>query len=140
MAAIELDGIKEFNKAVRKSADRELPKRIGQANKSIGRLVISKLPDGPAGAVGTGAGASVRPSATKREVLLRVGGAARASRASQRGTKLRVQQWGRNQVGPFIPGERPHIIGAVEDNQREIEDAYFKAIEQALAGSGPMTS
>lgn len=140
MAAIELVGIKEFNRAVRRSTDQDLPKRIGQANKSIGQLVISKLPQAGPQAVGTGAGATVRPSATKREVLLRVGGAARATRASARGTKLRVQQWGRTQVGPFVSGERPHIIGTVNKNRREIENAYFKAIEEALTGNGPMIS
>lgn len=137
MAAIELEGLPEFNKMVRKAADRDLPKRIGQANKAIGQLVISKLPQAGPQAVGTGAGATVRPSATKREVLLRVGGAHRVNRASTRSTTLRVQQWGKTQVRPFQSGERPHIIGMVEKNRSEIEQAYFKAIEKAMAGDGP---
>jgi len=137
---IELDGLREFNRAVRKSTDRELPKRIGLANKSIGQLVISKLPSGAPQAVGTGAGAAIRPSATKREVLLRVGGAHRANRAAETGKKTKVFQWGRRAVPPFIRNSRPHIMGTVNDNRREIEKAYFKAIERALAGKGPMTS
>lgn len=140
MAAIELEGIRDFNKAIRKSVDRDLPKRIGQANKSIGRLIITKLPQAGPHAVGAGAGATVRPSATKREVLLRVGGKHRATRASDDGTKLRVQQWGKREVGPFAAGQRPSIIGTVLEHRKKIQKAYFRAIEKAMAGDGPFES
>lgn len=133
-ARIEVDGLKQFNRVARKAADRELPKRIGQANKATGALVISKLPPGDPAAVGAGSGATVRPSATKREVLLRVGGAHRVGQ----GTPTRMQPWGRRIVANLRGApQRPHIMGAVEQNSREIEEFYLEAVEKAMTGSGP---
>src|SRR5690606_36444435 len=69
-AYIEVEGLKEFNRAVRAAKDKQLDKRIGQANKKIGQLVIDRLSPSPdPRAIGAGRGATVRPSASKREVL-----------------------------------------------------------------------
>lgn len=127
---IEVIGLKEFNLAVRRSVDVELPKRIGEANKRIGALVVSKLQPRPdPAAVGTGAGSSVRPSASKREVLLRVGGSHRSS-----GEHTRKQPWGKRRVTP--PGrhapDRPNILGTVEAHQDQIERAWLVAISDAM--------
>lgn len=123
--AIEVEGLKDLNRAVRQSTDVGLPKRIGEANKAIGKLVISKLNPRPVpAAVGEGAGASVRPSATKREVLLRVGGRHRVA--------VPMQQWGKRQVVEPNPPKRPFILGTAEKHRREIETAYIKAIREAM--------
>lgn len=126
--AIEVDGLREFNAAVRRAVDSDLPKRIGQANKEIGKLVISRLHPRPdAEAVGAGAGASVRPSASKREVLLRVGGKHRDSSAP-------LAQWGKRRVP--IRGrapKRPYIKQTAEDHYDEISAAYLAALANAMA-------
>lgn len=125
---VRVEGLKEFQRAARRAADTDLPKRLGQANKQIGELVIRRLspPPDPA-AVGQGAGAAVRPSASKREVLLRVGGKHRAGHSPQ-------MQWGKRPArtpGRRAP-ERPYIRQTVEDNRREIEQAYLAAVAAAM--------
>jgi hypothetical protein len=125
---IEVEGLWEFQRAARRAVDTELPRRLGQANKDIGRLVISKLRPRPdPRAVGVGAGAAVRPSASKREVLLRVGGKHRAGRTPE-------MQWGRRPAR--IPGQRPpkrpYIRETVERHRGEIEDAWLAAVAKAM--------
>lgn len=130
--AIEVDGLKEFQRETRRAVDTQLPKRLGEAHKDIGKLVISRLNPRPdPAAVGSGKGADVRPTATKREVLLRVGGAHRAS-----GPFTRMQPWGRVRVGRIgiQRPPRPHIIGTVERHRDEIGTAYLQAISAAMAG------
>jgi hypothetical protein len=129
---IRVEGIKEFQQAVRKSVDKDLGKRLGQANKRIGELVIAKLKPAPTpAAVGAGAGATVRPSASRRDVLLRVGGKHRAS-ASLAGTRRR--QWGKRRVAGS-PGRnsRPYILESALDNREEIEQEWLKAVADALS-------
>jgi hypothetical protein len=117
---IEVEGYEEFRRAVAR-ADKELAKRIGQVHKGIGAFVISKLEPK---SVGEGAGAKVRPSATVREVLLRVGGGWRDERA---------RQWGKRQEFPGgLAPERPDIIGTARNNQAEIEQRLLDAIDRAL--------
>ena len=128
---IEVEGLKEFQRAVRKSVDRDLGKRLGQANKSIGTLVISKLRPAPRPeAVGAGTGASVRASASRRDVILRVGGKHRASSDSET-TKKR--QWGKRRVAGS-PGRnsRPYILETAMTHRAEIEEAWLKAVADAL--------
>lgn len=117
---IEVEGYKEFQRAVAR-ADKELAKRIGQVHKDIGAFVISKLQPK---SVGEGAGATVRPSATRREVLLRVGGAWRDEHQ---------QQWGKRQEWPggHAP-DRPDIVGTAIRHQAEIEQRLLDAIDKAL--------
>jgi hypothetical protein len=126
-APIEVDGLKELQAAIRKAEDKELPKRLGEAHKKIGALVIARLTPAPdPAAVGEGTGAAVRPSASKREVLLRVGGAHRK--------RAPMSTWGKRQVsavGRQRP-PRPFIQGTVLANQREIEDEYMQAVADAM--------
>lgn len=123
----EVEGLREFQRAVRKSTDRELPKRLGQANKRVGQLVISRLQPRPARiAVGAGKGATPRASASKRDVILRVGGAHRSGHAPEK-------QWGRQVVQPFRHApKRPHIIGTARRHEREIVDLYLAGIAEAV--------
>lgn len=117
---IEIEGYKEFQRAVSR-ADKELAKRLGQVHKDIGAFVISKLQPK---SVGEGAGAKVRPSATRREVLLRVGGV-------WRDEDPRKRQWGKTQEWPLgEPPDRPDILGTAEDNQTEIEQRLLDLIDQ----------
>lgn len=127
---VEIDrlDLKQFQRTVRRSTDTNLPKRIGLANKSIGRLVIDRLQPKPdPAAIGEGAGASVRPSASKREVLLRVGGAHRAGRTPEMRWGKRAGRPIRQQAPP-----RPYIRQTVEDNRDEIEQAWLQAISRAM--------
>ena len=133
--AIEVEGLKEFQIAARRAVDSDLPKRLGQAHKHIGELVISKLQPRPdPAAVGSGAGSSVRASASKRDVLLRVGGTHRA--------RPPLSIWGRTRtlrVGQSAPA-RPYIRGTIDRHQDEIGTAYLEAISQAMSGAFADTS
>lgn len=130
MAYIEVEGLKEFNRAVRAAKDRELDKRIGQANKKIGQLVIDRLTPSPdPRSIGAGRGATVRPSASKREVLLRVGGGHREA-----GRFTQMQPWGAKRVvrpGTETP-PRPFIHGTAEQNFDDIGSAWMDAIMDAF--------
>lgn len=130
MSYIEVEGLKEFQKAVRAARDKDLNKRLGQANKKIGQMVIDRLSPAPdPRAVGMGRGASVRPSASKREVILRVGGAHRAA-----GSHTNMQPWGAKRgapVGQPTP-KRPWIQGTADDNFDDIGEAWMDAIIEAF--------
>jgi hypothetical protein len=125
---IEIEGLKEFQAAARRAVDSGLPKRLGEAHKFIGQLVISRLVPRPdPSAVGEGAGAAVRASASKREALLRVGGA-------HRGRHTPYMQWGKR-PGPMAfrsRPPRPYIRETVERHRDEIETAYLKAVADAM--------
>lgn len=131
MAYLQVEGLKEFNRAVSAAKDKELNKRIGQANKRIGALVVERLSPSPdPRATGTGRGATVRPSATRREVLLRVGGAHRES-----GVHTAKQPWGAKRVvrpGTDTP-PRPNIQGTAERHFDEIGQAWLDAVTEAFA-------
>ena len=116
---IEVEGYKEFQRAVGR-ADKELAKKLGQVHKDIGAFVISKLQPK---SVGEGAGAKVRPSATRREVMLRVGGGWRGDSP--------LPQWGKTQEWPdgHAP-DRPDILGTAERHQTEIENKLLDLIEK----------
>lgn len=119
---------KRFQAALRHSSDSLLPKRIGSANEEIGRKFINEWlhPKPDPAAVGAGAGAKVRPSASKREVQLRVGGAHRAGRTP-------MARWGKRVIRPFEPAPpRPYIKGSAERHRDEIQDAWLKAISEAM--------
>lgn len=128
---IEVEGLKEFQRAVRQAKDKDLNRNLGQANKQVGELVIRRLsPKSDPKAVGVGRGASARSSASKREVLLRVGGAHRSS-----GVHTRKQPWGAKRVvRPGIPTpDRPYIQKTADDNFDDIGNAWMKATMDALS-------
>lgn len=129
-AHIQVEGLRELQAAIKKQQG-QLPAALGQAHKEIGAFVIGKLPPGDPHAVGTGAGATVRPSASKREVLLRAGSGARVDRAAERDVPMAYEQWGRRQVQPFARG-RPYIVGAIEENQDEIEQMFLDQMVKVL--------
>jgi hypothetical protein len=123
MSAIKLEGFKEFQKAVRIANGGKLPKEIGRAHKQVGEFVISKLRPAPVpGAVGAGSGATVRPSASSREVLLRVGGGHR---------KANFQQWGRRGIRPQTPG-RPYIVNTAKQNEAGVLKILEQRVDSAL--------
>ena len=124
---IEVDGLKEFQRATRRAADQNLPKRMGEAHKRVG-LFIKKLVDAESDpdAVGRGKGADLRPSASKREVLLRLGGGHRAGHTP-------VKQWGREVVRPFRPApRRPDVKGTADRHEREIGSFFLRAVSEAM--------
>lgn len=124
---IEVDGLREMTAAVRKAKDHDLSKRYGEAHKRVGAFVIARLTPRPDPvAVGEGAGAAVRPSATKAQVVLRVGGAHRK--------RSPLSTWGKRQVpsrGRQRP-PRPFITGTIAANQPAIEGEYLDAVHDAL--------
>ena len=128
---IEIDGLKELQTAIRHQQGK-LPASIGAAHKEVGRFIIGKLPEGDPHAVGAGSGATVRPSASKRDVLLMVGGKHRETLAASREVPSQFIQWGKTEVQPFRSG-RPYIIGAVEEHQDEIEQKFIDEVTKALA-------
>ena len=132
---ISVDGLKEFQRDARRSTDTELPKRLGRAHKHIGQLVIDRLSPSPdPAAVGQGGGSGVRASASKRDVLLRVGGKHRAGHSPEK-------QWGRQVVRPFSRApKRPHIRGTVDRYADEIGDEYLEAISAAMSGAFAKTT
>lgn len=122
-AHIQVEGYREFVRDLRRTTG-ELPKALGIAHKNVGKFIIERLdpPPEPA-AVGAGSGATVRPSATKREVLLRVGYAGRESALSQ---------WGKKPVQPFVSG-RPHILGTIQANEDAIRQELLDQLMKILA-------
>jgi len=126
---IDRDSLRQFMAAVRQSVDTELPKRLGQANRSVGEKFIYQWlrPKPDQAAVGKGAGAAVRPSASKRDVILRVGGAHRAGHTP-------YKQWGRRPVNPFeVAPPRPYIRQSADDHLDEIQEAWLEAVQQACS-------
>ena len=120
---IEVEGLKEFQSDLKRQMGK-LPAEIGQIHKEVGQFIIGKLPEGDPHAVGMGSGATVRPSATKRDVVLRVGGA-------HRDPGKDYMQWGKQVVQPFESG-RPFIVGAIQDNQEQIEEMFMKKYMEVL--------
>lgn len=136
---IEIEGLKELNRAISRAADRNLARRMGQANKEIGRLVLSKLdpPPDPA-AVGTGAGATPRASATRREVVIRAGGKHRAVAADGSpipARYVRMRVWGRKRtrdLGKSAP-PRPYIQETARRHEDEIGRKWLEAVSEAMS-------
>lgn len=122
---IEIRGMERLAREVRRSVDKDLPKRLGQANKEVGEFIISRLQPRPdPRAVGAGRGATVRPSAAKDRVLLRAGGAHRDAD---------WEQWGARFVGSIGPKPaRPYIIESAVAQQDVIEDKYMDAVLNAM--------
>lgn len=128
---LDRDDWRQFQRAVRKASNTDLPKKLGQANKKVGAKFISDWlhPRPQPAAVGEGSGAAVRPSASKREVLLRVGGAHRAGHTPQK-------QWGRKVVRAFQPAPpRPYIRESVDRHEDEIRDFWLHAISEAMVSA-----
>ena len=128
--AIEIEGLKEFQRAARRAVDTDLPRRLGEAHRFIGQMVIDKLEPRPdPAAVGEGAGAAVKASASKRDVLLRVGGAHRKHPPQSIWGKRRVTR-----PGMRAP-KRPYIRETIDRHYDEIADAYLQAIADAMDGA-----
>lgn len=98
-------------------------KQLGAVHKRVGEIVIARAGGAETG-VGRGTGATIRPSASTRSVVLRVGGRFRARFGNWR-------QWGVDQVWP--PPERPYILGAAEAAQDEVLDVYLAGVNEIAA-------
>lgn len=127
-APFQVDGLTELNRALTRLKRRDLSKRVGQAHREVG-VFIKGLVDAEADprAVGKGAGAKVRPSASRREVQLRVGGAHRAD-------GVPFKQWGKRpgrEPGERAPS-RPFIRRIAERNMTAILRRYREEIAKAL--------
>lgn len=131
---VQFKGNRQFQRQVSRAVDRDLPKRIGQVNKDVGTFVRDRLqpPPTPA-AVGASYGATVRPSATRREVILRVGGGHRAD-VRWPGQRLSGSRtwWGRSRGNTNVSGQRPNIIGTAEQHEDTIVRMLAEGYERAL--------
>jgi hypothetical protein len=126
---LHIEGVRELNRLLKATGDKDLPKELGQVHKKIGEMVIRRL-GGTSTGVGEGRGENIRPSAAKREVLLNVGGSHR------RGTG-RKRQWGLRQVWPGgRHPDRPHLIGAAMQIQDQIEREYMDGVEAVIRRAG----
>jgi hypothetical protein len=148
-AHIQIEGYRELQKALRQAQDQHLPKELGHLHKEIGRFIVSRLEPPPVPeATGRGAGATVRPSASKRELLLSVGGAHRVKgppfvgRTPAGAAPHAYARWGRQGVQGIKRGRvppRPHIVGTALNHQAEIRrqllDGIVKALEPAFQES-----
>lgn len=135
---IAVDGWREFRRAVRRSTDQRLPKRLGQANKRTGQF-IKELVEREARpeAVGRGRGSEVRPSAAQREVIWRVGGAHRANPSipppTMSSNRFALAQWGKDVVRPFRRApKRPYMKQIADRHRDEIGDFFLQAVSEAM--------
>lgn len=126
---IQVVGLDEFRRELRKAEDATLPKRLGQVNKKIGEMVVDRLVPSPTPlAVGQGVGAAVRPSASQRDVILRAGGAHR-----DRSAPFAV--WGKSRVAGRrqpVP-HRPFIKKTAEAHHDEMAEAWLEAVHDSYA-------
>ena len=136
---IQVDGWEEFQRDLRRAKQTEYPKRIGQANKKTGQFVKDLVQrQASPSAVGVGRGASVRPSASKREVILRVGGAHRANyslpKPDRSDNRFALASWGaRMGRKPYERApRRPYIKQIADDNRAEIGRFFLQAVSEAL--------
>lgn len=120
---LRVEGIPQLQRVL-KAIGKEAHDELGQLHKEIGRKWIGWL-GGPDSGVGAGAGSRYRASATKRDVLLRVGGSHRSKR---------VEQWGKRRKPER--GRRPLVIGAAEGRHDEITDMYLDGIERIIRRHG----
>lgn len=124
---MEIEGAREVSRQLKQVGGKELRKEYGQVHKRIGERVIAQA-GGKKTGVGEGRGASMRPSASTREIQVRVGGPHRGSARAQ---------WGVRQVWPSgVPPERPHLIGAAVDIQGEIMDMYQDGLAEVAQKAG----
>jgi hypothetical protein len=119
-ARMVIDGIPETRELLRDIGGKALERELGWVHKTVGQLIIWRL-GGASTGVGRGRGETIRPSASVRQVELRVGGAHRSRR---------VQQWGIKSVRPHPI--RPHIIGAAHDIEPLIIRTYEQGVQQAI--------
>lgn len=128
---IEVDGWGEFRRATRRAADTDLPKRLGEANRRTGEFIKDLVErESRPEAVGEGRGSEVRPSAAKREVIWRVGG---AHRDHGNPDVVRRRQWGKRVVRPFQPApRRPYMKQIAERHRDEIGDFFLHAVSDAM--------
>lgn len=119
VARASIEGLPQLRAKFRKAGP-EFDRELGQLHREMGRVWIGWVGGAQTG-VGEGAGSTIRPSATKREVLLRVGHSRRSKK---------VRQWGQTQVMPH-PG-RPNILGAAEGRRWEIERRYVQGLKRVI--------
>jgi hypothetical protein len=128
LAHIEIEGYKEFQRDL-KRATGKMPKALGEAHKKTGALIISKLSPAPMPeSVGEGFGAAVRPSATKRDLVILAGHGGRV--------RSPLDQWGKKVVQPFKGAPpRPYIVQTALDHEGEIREYLMNELMDVLAGA-----
>jgi hypothetical protein len=121
---IRVEGVRELVRAIG-AIDADVRKGIGQENKAIGQRVIDAAGPKPT-AVGAGAGAVPRASASSTSVRIMAGGSWRADRR---------QVWGKR---PKSRGgvERPYIRQAFEEKLPELEREYLEVLKRAARRVG----
>lgn len=122
-----IEGHRDLSRRLNQIGGKELRKEYGQVHKRIGERVIREA-GGKQTGVGAGRGASIRPSASTREIQVRVGGPHRESAKAQWGVR---QQWPGGD-----PPDRPHLIGAATSIQGEIMQMYEDGVAEVAQKAG----
>jgi hypothetical protein len=138
VAAIEVQGYRELNRLLRKTGDKGLAKAVGRANKTVGAKIKTLVDnESTPASVGSGKGSSIRPSAAKGALKLRVGGAHRVDLTgrpdTERLTVPRPQQWGKTVVQPFKKAKpRPDIKDIALQQRDWISSQWLDAIHDEI--------
>lgn len=124
---MQIEGAQQVSRQFQQIGGKELKKEYGQVHKRIGERVIREA-GGKQTGVGEGRGASMRPSASTRDIQVRVGGPHRETDKSQWGTR---QKWPGGD-----PPDRPNIIEKARDIQGEIMDMYEDGLAEVAQRAG----
>lgn len=121
---VVVEGMTETRAVFNRLGGRDMVKQLGLVHKRVGERVIAAA-GGVNTGVGSGTGATIRPSAATAGVYLRVGGSFRARFGKWR-------QWGVTQQWP-PPGSRPYLIGAALSVEEEILADYREGVASLAA-------
>lgn len=125
---VEVEGLDELRRALRKLGDTELPKGLKQANKSAAQLVVdAALPHVPVGPTGR-LKKSVRALASQREARVKAGGARVPYAAAVHwGTRARP-----GLRGPHNIARRPFIYEAAARVRDRAMEEYVDVLQELM--------
>jgi hypothetical protein len=114
---VEIIGAAELARDFRKGVA-HLARETREANRTIGRRIVSKL----SGAQ-SGGGQGSRPEAVPMRTTV-------AIEVGYPGREVPVAPWGRDQSG--AQGPRPYILGAVLSSSSDVERLYEEAVAHVI--------
>lgn len=121
--AWKVEGVREIVRAITET-DPALRKELGRRNKGIGKKIIERSFPKPL-AVGAGAGAKPRASATTTVLRILAGWSGRSDRR---------QQWGKTFKERDV--KRPYIRRSAEEMMPEVRKEYFDALVDVANEAG----
>jgi phage gpG-like protein len=117
---IQVEGLRELQRALRQAADTELPKELRQVNKQVAERVVSAALTRVPRRTGRLA-ASIKPVGSNLSASVKAGGA--------RVPYAAAIHWGwrKRNIAP-----RPFLVDAADAVARDVADAYVKALDRLL--------